>query len=70
MTRFSPDGAVTADGAEVLVTLRFRRLEKGSGSIDFRMEDASPARERVLDDRGKPVPARFGPGHGATANLP
>ena len=70
MTRFSPDGGVTADGAEVLVTLRFRRLEKGTGAIDFLTGQASPAREGVMDDRGKPVPARFGPGHGGTATLP
>jgi hypothetical protein len=70
ITRFAPDGSAAAEGSEVLLTLRFSRLAAGTGSIDFGLEPASGVAERILDDKGDPVTARFGPGHGGTVAVP
>lgn len=70
LTRFAPDGAVAAEGSETLLTLRFSRMAPGSGTVDFALGADSPVAERILDHRGQPVSARFGPGHGGVATFP
>ena len=70
ITRFAPDGSAAAEGSEVVLTLRFSRLAAGTGSIDFGFEPGSGVAERILDDQGEPVTARFGPGHGGTVVVP
>jgi hypothetical protein len=64
MTRFAPDRGVSASGSEVLVVLRFARVAPGSGDVDFNLDPASSVPERIVDDAGSAVAARFGPGHG------
>jgi hypothetical protein len=70
MTRFAPDGAVAAEGSETLLILRFSRLDRGTGPIDFGIGSESHVVERIVDDRGETVPARFGPGHGGVVTVP
>jgi len=70
MTRFAPDGAVAAAGSETLITLRFTRIAGGSDRIDFALDPGSPVAERIVDDEGRTVSARFGPGHGGSATIP
>jgi hypothetical protein len=64
MTRFAPDGGVSAEGLETLLVLQFARVAPGSGDVDFNLDPASPVAERIVDDAGGTVAARFGPGHG------
>ena len=64
MTRFAPDRGVSASGGDVLLVLRFTRVAPGSGDVDFNLDQASAVAERVVNDAGSTVPARFGPGHG------
>jgi hypothetical protein len=64
MTRFAPDRGVLASGSETLLVLRFTRVAAGSGDIDFNLDPASSVPERIVDDAGATVAARFGPGHG------
>ena len=64
MTRFAPDRGVAAQGSETLLALRFTRVAPGSGDVDFNLDPASPVAERIVDDAGAAVAARFGPGHG------
>jgi hypothetical protein len=64
MTRFAPDHGVTAQGSETLLVLRFARVAPGSGGVDFNLDPSSPVAERIVDDSGSAVAARFGPGHG------
>lgn len=70
MTRFAPDPAVSADGSEGLVRLRFSRVAAGSAPVDFIAGTSSAIPERVLDGQGQVLPARFGPEHGATITVP
>jgi hypothetical protein len=70
LTRFAPDGAVAAEGSETILTLRFSRVAPGSGTVDFVLGADSTVAERILDHRGQPVSARFGPGHGGVATFP
>ena len=64
MTRFAPDRGVAAQGSETLLVLRFARVAPGSGGVDFNLDPSSPVAERIVDDAGSVVAARFGPGHG------
>jgi len=64
MTRFAPDKAVAAQGIETLLVLRFARVAAGSGDVDFNLDASSPVAEKIVDDAGSAVAARFGPGHG------
>jgi hypothetical protein len=64
MTRFAPDRGVSASGNEVILVLRFARVAPGSGVVDFNLDPASSVPERIVDDAGGAVAARFGPGHG------
>jgi hypothetical protein len=70
ITRFAPDGAAAAQGSEVILILRFSRLAAGTGPIDFGLDPGSAVAERILDDKGEPVTASFGPGHGGTVVVP
>jgi hypothetical protein len=70
ITRFAPDGAAAAQGSAVLLFLRFSRLATGTGPIDFGLDPGSGVAERILDEQGEPVAARFGPGHGGTLVVP
>ena len=70
LTRFAPDSAVAAEGSEVLLTLRFKRLAPGSGSVDFRLGAADGIAEHVIDAAGRAVAASFGPGHGGKVAAP
>ena len=67
---FAPDGAVAATGSETLITLRFTRIAAGSDRIDFALQPGSAVAERIVDDKGQPVSARFGPGHGGDVTIP
>jgi len=64
MTRFAPDRGVSSQGSETLLVLRFARVAPGSGDVDFNLDASSPVAERIVDDAGSVVAARFGPGHG------
>jgi len=64
MTRFAPDRGVSAEGGETLLVLKFARVAPGSGDVDFNLDPASPVAEKIVDDAGSAVAARFGPGHG------
>jgi len=64
MTRFAPDRGVSAEGSETLLVLNFARVAPGSGDVDFNLDPASPVADRIVDDAGGMVAARFGPGHG------
>jgi hypothetical protein len=64
MTRFAPDRGVSSQGSETLLVLRFARATPGSGDVDFNLDPSSPVAERIVDDAGSVVAARFGPGHG------
>lgn len=64
MTRFAPDHGVSAEGSEALLVLNFERVAPGAGEVDFNLDPSSPVADRIVDDAGGTVAARFGPGHG------
>jgi len=58
-SRFSPDGSVSVAGETFLLTLRFRALMIGQGTIAFDLSGTSPVQDQVLDQNGNLVPATF-----------
>jgi len=71
-SRLLPDPSVSAVGNQVLMTITFRKVASGTGSIDFddRPYPTSLVDEVVLDDSGNPRPASFQPDHGGIFIVP
>jgi hypothetical protein len=55
-SRLGTTGTVSASGSIVMMTLSFRALQPGQGSIAFDLS-SSPVQEQVLDDSSPPVAA-------------
>lgn len=69
-TRFGGDPSVAAVGNQILMTLTFRKITSGTGSIDFDDSGGSLVDEVVLDENGDPRPASFQPDHGGVFIVP
>lgn len=68
MTRFAPDSGASVAGDAVFLGMRFGRVAAGNATIDFDTPGATTL--RVLGAAGETIPARFGPGHGASVTVP
>lgn len=70
MSRLLPDDGVAVTGIGSLIIVRFSRVAKGSGTIDFDSSLGSTVSETIYDKNHNVLAASFGPGHGGTVLVP